>query len=654
MAPQSKIMEFKKSIFKANAFAKPGVIATTSNIPVSPSIFQSWQRSFDNGIYVEDFIDDSFFETDQLTDILDANRAIIDLSSPEINRLYQLIKGAGNMILLADKNGVILEQMGDEGFVARAEQVLITLGAKWGEADKGTNGIGTAIAENRSVSIRGSEHYLNSNSGFSCSAVPIHDPFGDILGVLTITADHEHNIGHTLALIKMSVEHIENELFSHNFHQDIIVELCTNGRKPGWLGKIILVFDFYGVLIAANKNAMEQFGLSKLSLNKRLFTDLFDSEITPLVDHMLFANHRHFELSDHRGGRYFAKAKTSFARLQGVSQAAEQPNPLPSTPLSLVKTNISFDDINLGDTVISGYIEKIKKIISHDVPILLQGEIGTGKEWMARAIHNHSQRAAMPFVAINCATIAPQQVETELFGRAVAGFIGAKTIDYNGKLVAANGGYLFLNEIDALPMVLQTRLLRALEEKQVCPVGGSEYKTIDIRLIASSDQDLTQMVEAGKFRSDLYYRLNGLAITLPNLCERDDFVAVVKAILKREFPDQQISISDAVWQVFNHHRWQGNIRQLYQILKVSSLICDDDKILLKDLPPEFWHKDSDGDTKSNAESGQNNLLMSFDAGEKIVLQNMLKNCGHNISKAARELRISRNTLYSKLKRFNIT
>lgn len=645
MGHQSKVLTLKKSVFKTSPHTKIDDYNAIQTEIISQNVYQSWQRSFDSGIYIDDVVDDSFFQTDQLNDILEQNSALIGLSSPELNKLYQLIKGAGNIVLLADKNGIILDHLGDANFVDRAAQILLKKGAKWGETDKGTNAIGTAIKEDKAITIHGGEHYLNAHSFLTCASVPIHNPYGDILGVLDITGDYRGGNPHTLALINMSVEHIENEMFNHNFHQDVIVELYSAHSQANWFEKIIMVFDFAGKLIAANRCAMGQFGLTKQSLKHQLFENIFDQKINGLIDHIMLSTADAYPLNHHNGNVFHAKARTSYARLRGFSKPQKAVTAKPKPQVG-VNEHISFKQIDLGDAQVARNIVKIKKIIPHDIPILLQGQTGTGKGWLAKAIHRESQRAGKAFVAINCASLPKELIEAELFGYVGGAFTGAKPTGYKGKLLAADGGYLFLDEIGDMPLDMQTRLLRAIEDKQICPVGSVQNIAIDIGIISASNVDLKQAVEDGTFRRDLYYRLNGLTIKLPKLSEREDFEHLVEAILQREMPQAHIRLSADVWALFKTHIWQGNIRQLHHILKVGALICEDEMIKLHDLPEDFMAETSRSDQKIEQ-------LLSLEESEKIVISNMLDACGHNLSKAAKNLGISRNTLYSKLKQFNL-
>lgn len=664
MGQQSKVLALKNAVFKASPKTEIEKYNHVQTEIVSQNVYQSWQRSFDNGIYIDDQIDDRPLQADLLSDVLEQNRAVISLSTPEVNKLYQLIKGAGNVVLLANKNGVIINQMGDAQFVERASRILLTKGAKWGENDKGTNAIGTAIKEDRAVTIHGGEHYLNAHAFLTCSSVPIHDPYGGILGVLDITGDYRGGNPHTLALINMSVEHIENEMFNHHFHQDIIVELYSEKLRSNLdailFQKTLMVFNFEGKLIAANKCAMNQFNLTPRSLNYETFEGMFSQNITRLIDHIMLSTGNALKLNHKLGKVYFAKAKTSYARLRSFSNT--ETKVLQKRPI--LKTNgssIDFTQIDLGDTQTSRNIARIKKIMSHDIPILLQGETGTGKGWLAQAIHSESQRAKAPFIAVNCASLPRDLIESELFGYVGGAFTGANNKGYDGKLAAANNGYLFLDEIGDMPLDLQTRLLRALEDKQICPIGSNQNIDLDIRVISASNANLRQAVDKGTFRQDLYYRLNGLTVNLPKLNARDDFYELVNAILANEFPNIDIGLSQDVWRIFEGHTWPGNIRQLHHILKVAALVCEDNIVEISDLPDDFLSETASPQSHSNGlrisgdllEGPTDNNIPSLEDSEKIVIIQMLEICNNNLSKTAKKLGISRNTLYSKIKQYSI-
>lgn len=643
MSHQTKLLALKKSFFNAAPDSNIDDYNIAKTDVITPDIYQSWQRSFDQGIFIDEQVDDCPVQASHLTDALEQSRTIIDLSTPEINKLYQLIKGAGNIVLLADKNGVILDRLGDPDFVNRASKILLTKGAKWGESDKGTNAIGTAIKENKAIAIHGAEHYLNAHSFLTCASVPIHNPYGDILGVLDITGDYRGGNPHTLALINMSVEHIENEMFNHHFHQDIIVELFNTQSQTNWFEKNILVFDFGGNLVAANKCSMSQFNLTRQSLNHKIFEDIFDQKINGLIDHIILSNSQPYPLNHISGTAFYARAKTSYARLRGFSNQAKPLIPLNNVA---VENKITFKHVDLGDSQMANNIIKIKKIMMHDIPLLLQGETGTGKGWLAKAIHHESDRSKQPFIAINCASLPKDLIESELFGYEGGAFTGANAKGHKGKLLAANGGYLFLDEIGDMPLELQTRLLRALEEKQINPIGSNQNIDIDINIISASNVDLRQAVENGTFRRDLYYRLNGFTVKLPKLNEREDFESLVQAILQREMPQADIILSTDVWMMFKQHTWQGNIRQLHLTLKVAALICDDNVIKMTDLPKDFLDEFNQVETKVDK-------LLSLEDGEKAVIANMLEVCNHNLSKTAKNLNISRNTLYSKMRLYSL-
>ena len=277
------------------------------------------------------------------------------------------------------------------------------------------------------------------------------------------------------------------------------------------------------------------------------------------------------------------------------------------------------------------------------MPLLIGGETGTGKEAFAKALHQVSSRGGKPFVALNCAAIPESLIESELFGYRGGSFTGARKEGMRGKLQQADGGTLFLDEIGDMPLALQTRLLRVLEERRVEPIGG-EAQAIDVRVISASHRDLNERVASGEFRQDLFYRLNGLVIELPPLRERSDKLALLDFLLAEEARGQPVRLADAAREALLGYAWPGNVRQLRNVLRTLCALCENGVISQADLPAEMRHArpalaalpvskpDQLGDAERQA------LLAVLDAQH------------WHISHAAEQLGISRNTLYRKLRK----
>lgn len=292
----------------------------------------------------------------------------------------------------------------------------------------------------------------------------------------------------------------------------------------------------------------------------------------------------------------------------------------------------------------------VEKVAPSDATILLTGESGTGKEVIARAIHYKSPRYNKPFVAVNCAAIPKELIESELFGHIKGAFTGAIK-DKRGKFELADGGTLLLDEISELSTALQAKLLRVIQERLIEPVGAEKGKEIDIRLIAATNVDLKGRVADGKFREDLYYRLNIIPIHIPPLRERpDDIPALVRQFLKRFSPEQSIEIDDRLMKQLQAHPWRGNIRELENLMERMVILRKGNRLTTGDLPPDF------GETVRTKETIAANPLstLSFHEAEKQLILSALERFNWNRSKAAEFLKIPRHILIYRMKKYAIT
>jgi transcriptional regulator of acetoin/glycerol metabolism len=293
----------------------------------------------------------------------------------------------------------------------------------------------------------------------------------------------------------------------------------------------------------------------------------------------------------------------------------------------------------------------VLRVINRGIPILICGETGSGKDLFAKAIHAASSRASGPFVAVNCASLPETLIESELFGYKSGAFTGASREGRRGKIIQASGGTLFLDEIGDMPLALQARLLRVLEEWEVVPLGGEVPVAVDIQLISATHRDLQAMVKRGEFREDLYYRLQGIMLSLPPLRERTDRRALIALTLREEAAGEEVSVEPEAMKLLECYEWPGNVRQLRNVLRTALALSDAKVIRCSDLPEEL-RKASGQPVKAASlpEAGLNSL----EAAERSALIQALEQHRWNISSLALELKTSRNTLYRKMKRLSIS
>jgi transcriptional regulator of acetoin/glycerol metabolism len=585
-----------------------------------------------------------------LSALVEQNRMLYNHALPAMETLYQQIANTHNSVLLTDARGVILHSLGDADFLEKANRVALTPGVDWSEQSKGTNAIGTAIAEQAPATVHADQHYLTANHFLTCSAAPIADHRGKVVGVLDVSGDRRSFHKHTMALVRMSALMIENQLFTAAFEDAITLHFHTRPEFIGTLMEGIASFTPCGRFLAANRNGLFQLGLAFPALQAESFSSLFGLPVSSLYDHYRSAAPGLLDLCMHNGVRVRGRAEL---RLRHGAQLLNDAPALPAPPAPAPELpdppqpRSGLQALNTGDVRLAQAITRIQKVLGRGVPILIMGETGTGKEWLAQAIHHDSPRAHGPFVAVNCAAIPEALIESELFGYEEGAFTGARRKGASGRIMQAHGGTLFLDEIGDMPLALQARLLRVLEERKVLPLGGARPVAVDIELVCATNHDLRQRIADGLFREDLYYRLNGLVVKLPPLRERGDLDAIVAQLLAGEGR----RVADEVLHLFHRHAWPGNLRQLASLLRTAALMAGDEKeIGLRHLPDDFL------DDAAAADRGPAAMPVHAGSGarlEELELSAILRTLdAHdgNVSAAARALGVSRNTIYRKLPR----
>ena len=344
-------------------------------------------------------------------------------------------------------------------------------------------------------------------------------------------------------------------------------------------------------------------------------------------------------------------------------------------PFDLGHTRLSKDDIrdkwtpaavaaNMHDLVsLAAKFRAARRLADTKVPILIQGPTGSGKEVFAKAIHLASSRASQAFVAVNCAPIPETLIESELFGYKSGAFTGARKEGMRGRIQQSSGGTLFLDEIGDMPLNLQTRLLRVLEEQEVVPLGCEQAVKVELCVLSASHRDLREMIANGTFREDLYYRLNGMTLELPALKDRVDAESLIRRFIALEArAGEAVSIESDAFECLLGYSWPGNIRELRNVIRTALAICEDGVVRIADLPRSLQAAQAKALTTAplaalpspeapmlQAVAGVNPL----EAAEKAAILRAVETNQWNMTMTARDLGMSRNTLYRKLKRHAI-
>jgi len=617
----------------------------------------SWQRSIVNGVSAEDETREYPLLTSQeLGCVKEENQDLLTHSLPVMENLYEQIIHTSSKVILADASGVVLHSFGDSDFLGKARKVSLLPGGIWSEGIRGTNAIGTSLFEQEPVVVHSAEHFIASNQFLTCSAAPIFNPFGRIMGVLDVSGDGRIHQPHTMALVRISIQQIENQLFSNGFEHDLVLHFHVRPEFVGTMYEGIIVFSQDGRFLAANRNALQYLEMDRYQAELHTFSSLFNVSLDAIFDKPGQFPRPVRELHTFTGITIYCRGKTRLLNFSNVPLiAGKQSNSSPAANHGAERKTL-LEDLELGDSAMQKIIAKTRKILEHNIPVLLEGESGTGKELFARAMHNSSSRRNGPFVALNCAALPEGLIESELFGYQEGAFTGAKRKGYIGKIRQADGGTLFLDEIGDMPFQFQARLLRVLQERTVSPLGGEESYEVDFALICATDRKMRVEVDAGRFREALYYRLNGMLITLPCLRQRMDRLELARSIINSLVVfERSVSLSSEVVEIFENHPWPGNIRQMHSVLRTAiALLGYGNEIAVEHLPEDFLEQNSHGEhSPTIAEHGRATPLLiaggaSLESLEKIAIREAVRECGGNMAAAARRLGISRNTLYRKM------
>ncbi len=615
-------------------------------------IRRSWQRCLDRGVSVERQAREiPVVSAGAMNGFRERSRRLLFYSEPVMEQLHEQISGTSSAAVLCDATGVVLHSVGDPNFVEKPHQVNLQPGGLWTEEVIGTNAIGTALVEQVPVSVHSSEHFANINRFLSCSAAPIFDSMENMLGVLDVSSDCAIDHRHTMALVCMSAQMIENQLFAQECRGEILIHFHLRAEFLGTLYEGIAAFSPDGRLVAGNRAARTLLGLNRQGTRKRNLGDIFDLSPAALVEQARALPPKVSRLRLRNGTVLFGRVQFGAEADPASSRSARRPAPK-ERALRAEPVTGSLQALDLGDPAMSAAIGKAKKILGHDIPLMIQGESGSGKEMFAQAFHAEGPRGQGPFVALNCAAIPEGLIESELFGYGEGAFTGARRSGSTGKIQQADGGTLFLDEIGDMPLSLQARLLRVLQDRTVTPLGASSSVPVDIKIICATNRRLREEISSGRFREDLYYRLNGLLISLPPLRARTDRVALARSILRTLAPgDAAVGFSPQVIDLFSRHRWPGNIRQMMNVIRTAlALRGDRAEIAVEHLPEDFLEQAGElpeSRTLPAIEHDQGPGRLKCQ--ETVLIREVLRENHGNVSAAARKLGISRSTLYRKLK-----
>lgn len=622
---------------------------------LSTEVAFSWKRSRAFG--VDPFAKSPLVDEKVINELQRKNKNLIEVVSPFVALVRGFIHNTGFMVTLVDKDGFILDVKGDRQALEEAKLNMFCIGANRSEKVAGTNAISLALIENKPIQIVGPEHFRRDYHNWTCSAAPIHDTQGNTVGVLNWSGHCSLVHKHTLGMVISLVNAIEREFC---IREKNAVLRVANERLKAVIDSIsegVVALDKNGNIVESNAKLQKMFHLSKSELHGTNVAEVFKKPLS-LLD--VLANGREFfDREENIAGKVFSISSMTTGRkivndqgevvgAVGIIKERKEVYRLVNR-LAGAKAVFTFQSIVHGDQQMAKTISMAEAVAQTDTRVLLEGESGTGKELFAQAIHNASQRQSGPFVAVNCSAIPRELIESELFGYVEGAFTGAKKGGKPGKFELADGGTLFLDEVNSMPLDMQVKLLRVLQQNEVTRLGGEQAVPINVRIIAASNKSLEELVKEGHFRLDLFYRLGVVVLRIPPLRDRIKDIPMLFCHLLKKITEQtgksfKYSL-DELTPLLCSYDWPGNVRELENFIERAAVLAHDGEITAEHFPDKIKAK------VGEKTGGPSNNYLAIK--EREAIGKVLELYNGNISKAARSLGISRNTLYTKIKAYGL-
>jgi sigma-54 dependent transcriptional regulator, acetoin dehydrogenase operon transcriptional activator AcoR len=612
---------------------------------VNDALRASWVRSVtEYGLEPDHIVEPDVLTRSELLEHRAPVEELSALSSPEIDRLYQRLFDHAEVVMLTDAQGVVVHFRSAAAVVNQCSNLRVLPGSIWTEDRQGTTGVGLCLREQKPLSVVMGEHFATKLTALSCTVAPIFGAEGRLAGVLNVTSMQCTN--HALQavvreLVISSARRIENVYFDRRHAKARVLRLSRHDDFCDGAAEARLALDDGGRIIDATPLAQRLLASataidgSTHLVGRKLSSVAGVSSVDRLLDHQAPAIEVaqglvHIRVTDPPQRRVASAAVRSVG--SGKPMAVAQSDHHAPT----------LEEIIGSDPVMVERLHKAQRLHASGLPLLLQGESGSGKTQLARALHEAGPHRAAGFVAINCAAIPADLIESELFGHRAGAFTGAAKQGAPGRLLAANGGTLFLDEIGDMPFALQARLLQVLSEGEFVPIGACEPVRVRFALISASLHELRTLVREGRFREDLYYRLSGATLVLPALRDRADRNELVRRAFLRAAAQAQMNnmaLTDAAARALARHAWPGNLRELEHVARFAAAVSDSPVIDLTALPPPLGDIGHEASPRTTT--------------DREAVADALRRTAWNVSGAAALLGISRATLHRRLNDFEL-
>lgn len=632
-------------------FQVNGIIHNT----VSQKVIASWIRSKDAGVNTSEIcLETNMFTDEQLQKSIKENKWIIEIVEPLMTELCNQFKNQKLRVTLLNTDFCVLAvQQSDDIVESDILKKCTKPGFCYLEDKVGTTAISMCVESGKVEIISGYEHYCREYCNLFCVAVPIYDESSKICAILGTTGlleNKSNNLNTVLAITSrmitnsIKMRRVQKELDKQSNLYSIIVDAASDG---------MLTVDMEGIITFINPAGMRILDINKSCIGKHITEGVdFEPTILHVVKTQKGYIDREFRLESKRGTVHFLKTAIPMKDEQGnmigvldifrsINQVKSMVNKMNGAQAKYTVSNI------IGE---SESVHKIKKMVKlagmNENTVLIQGESGTGKEIIAQAIHNYGPHREGPFIAINCAALPRTLIESELFGYEDGSFTGASKGGRPGKFEMANDGTLFLDEIGDMPLEIQSKLLRVLQQKSVVRVGGGKEIPIEVRIIVATNKNLVEMMKEKNFREDLYYRVNVINIVSPPLRERGNDIDLISDFILKQHNlvnGVQKNLSNEARKRLHEWNWPGNVRELENAIEYACCIAESPVILPEHLPSKIY---------IGKITEKQNGVMTLKQAEIIAVKNALEHTKGNVTMAAKILDIGRNTLYDKIRSIN--
>lgn len=624
LTPFQRLSEARKTFFQEG------------NLPtglIDEAILSSWRRCINQHKSVTERVVYASLPHSSFKELLHINRKLIEAANVPLEQLHRTVSGAGYALLLTDHLGHALNTYQASSQSDRLIKQAFRPGVNLSEQYIGTSAMSCALTEGRPIAVSGPEHYFSVNQILNCAAAPIIAPDGQVIGSIDITREHTLALGSALSLVTQCARVIEGRLLTQ-LAPYLMLQLSWQQQGPTTCDMLIALGP-EGEILGMTPKVREVVGLS-VGYGPTSFQELFGLRFGDLVDSA--RGQRPPLLGQIHSGLSFALHPTLHQKPYLIEVTARPSRPR-TEPMSTALLP------SFGDPSLTERFPLALRAMNRGLPVLIQGETGTGKEVMAKALHDQSDKRSGEFVAINCAAIPETLIEGELFGHTDGAYTGARRGGAAGKIEQADGGTLFLDEIGDMPLALQSRLLRALESQEVTRLGASTTKRLNFQLLCATHRDLSAAVAQGEFRDDLLYRIKGMPLWIPPLRERSE---LNEFLLEQcdQVTEGRRQLSQDALKILRAYDWPGNVRELRHTLTHADVLAEDSHDLIQPcyLPVDIVKKSSH----------RTSLLGEREVGtlkslEIEAIEVALEQARGDVNKAAKHLGIGRATLYRRLK-----